>query len=506
MRLADLLDSVDSAYGDVWIDRVVADTRLAGPGALFVARKGTAVDGHSFIADAVRADCAAIVGGKEPGPETAMLLRRHRVPYMRVDDPARAVGELAARAHGDPSRALTVVGVTGTNGKTTVATLLYQLFRALGYPCGLIATTGIRVGGQRHPTEHTTPDPIVLQRFLAMMVRAGCRYCFMEVTSHGIDQQRIAGIEFDGGVFTSLDHDHLDYHGTIEAYAEVKRRFLANLPASAFALANADDAYGHFMVATTMAKVAFYGRGKEALLPWSLEQCDEHGTVVRIGGRRVCTRLLGEHNASNLAATATAAILLGEDLDRVLRAVPILRGARGRMQRVASEPVLGIVDYAHTPESLSRVLASARSLRPHGRLIVVGGCGGDRDPSKRAAMGAAIATADLPIFTSDNPRSEDPRAIVEAMLGGVLPAEGRVRVEPDRRRAIERAVRETAPGDVILLVGKGHETSQEIAGRKYAWDDAAELHRAIRQCQTLSHAAKREPRAAASGSPAPSRR
>jgi UDP-N-acetylmuramoyl-L-alanyl-D-glutamate--2,6-diaminopimelate ligase len=506
VRLADLIDSVDSAYGDVWIDRVVSDSRLAGPAALFVARKGTAVDGHSFIAAAALAGCAAVVGGDEPGAEVTALLRRHPGPYLRVNDPARALGELSARINGDPSRALTVVGVTGTNGKTTVATLLYQLFSALGYRCGLIATTGIRVGRQRHPTEHTTPDPVVLQRFLAMMVRAGCRYCFMEVTSHGIDQQRIAGVEFDGGIFTSLDHDHLDYHGTIEAYAEVKRRFLENLPASAFALANADDAYGCFMVATTTAKVAFYGRGREALLRWSLERGDEQDTVVRIANRRVRARLLGEHNASNLAAVVTAASLLGEDLDSVLHAVPFLRGARGRMQRVATEPVLGIVDYAHTPESLSRVLASARSLRPHGRLIVVGGCGGDRDPSKRAAMGAAIATADVPIFTSDNPRSEDPRAIVAAMLGGVAPAEGRVRVEPDRRRAIEQAVRIAVPGDVILLVGKGHETSQEIAGTKYAWDDAAELHRALTQSRMLWRAAKHEPRETASGSLAPSRR
>jgi UDP-N-acetylmuramoyl-L-alanyl-D-glutamate--2,6-diaminopimelate ligase len=493
VRLTDLIDSVDSAYGDVWVDRVVSDSRLAGPAELFVARKGTAVDGHSFIADAAMAGCAAVIGGDEPGAEVAALLRRHHVPYLRVRNPARALGELSARINGDPSRALTVVGVTGTNGKTTVATLLYQLFGVLGHRCGLIATTGIRVGRARHPTEHTTPDPVVLQRLLATMVQAGCTHCFMEVTSHGIDQQRIAGIEFDGGIFSSLDHDHLDYHGTIEAYTEVKRRFLANLPASAFALANADETYGRFMVRTTAARVVFYGHGHEALLPWSLDRCDEKGSVVRIANRRVRSRLLGEHNASNLAAVVTAASLLGEDLGCVLR-------ARGRMQRVATEPVLGIVDYAHTPESLSRVLASARSLRSHGRLIVVGGCGGDRDPSKRAAMGAAIATADVPIFTSDNPRSEDPRAIVEEMLGGVAPAEGRVRVEPDRRGAIEQAVRAAAPGDVILLVGKGHETSQEVAGTKYAWDDAAELHRALTHARTLRRAGTPEPQGAASAS------
>jgi UDP-N-acetylmuramoyl-L-alanyl-D-glutamate--2,6-diaminopimelate ligase len=473
MRLAELIESAPPAYRDVWIERVVSDSRRAGPGALFVARRGTTLDGHAFVAEAVRAGCTAVVGGGEPPAGLG-------VPYLRVEDPARAVGELAARLNGDPSRALTVVGVTGTNGKTTVATLLYELFTALGRRSGLIATTGIRVGRERHPNDHTTPDPVELQRVLALMVAAGCRYCFMEVTSHAIDQQRIAGIDFDGGIFTSLDRDHLDYHGTMEAYAEVKQRFLGSLPAAAFALTNADDPSGRFMVATTAARVAFYGRGAEVLLPWSLERCDERSSVVRIGGRPVRTRLLGEHNASNVAAVVTAATLLGADLERVLYAVPRLTGPRGRMQRVAAGPVLAIVDYAHTPESLARVLASARSLRRGGKLIVVGGCGGDRDTGKRAAMGAALAAADVPIFTADNPRSEDPGVIVESMLGGVDPVERpRVIVELDRRRAIRQAVADAQPGDVILLVGKGHERSQEIAGTKHAWDDAAELRNAL---------------------------
>jgi UDP-N-acetylmuramoyl-L-alanyl-D-glutamate--2,6-diaminopimelate ligase len=486
VRLAELIEGVRPPAGDVWIESVVSDSRLAGPGALFVARQGATVDGRLFMAEAVRAGCAAIVGGSDPPPESAGLLRRHRVPYVPVDDPVRAVGELAARVNDDPSRALRVVGVTGTNGKTTVATLLYQLFAFLGEPSGLIATTGIRVGRERHANDYTTPDPVELQRILAMMVDAGCRYCFMEVTSHGIDQQRIAGIDFDGGIFTTLDHDHLDYHGTIEEYAHVKQRFLGALPASAFVLANADDDYGRFMVATTPARVVWYGRRREALLPWSLERCDEHGTSVRIAGRHVRTRLLGEHNASNLAAVITTASLLGADLEHVVRAVPHLRGARGRMQRVGAGPVLGIVDYAHTPESLSRVLATTRSLRPAGKLIVVGGCGGDRDTGKRPAMGAVIATVDVPILTADNPRSEDPQAIVDTMLGGLASgARARVQVELDRRRAIQRAVRLAEPGDAILLVGKGHETSQEIGRAKHAWDDAAELRRALGQIPRL---------------------
>src|SRR5207247_8127577 len=234
VRLAELIEAAPPAHRDVRIEGVVADSRCAGPGLLFVARQGTLADGHSFVADAVRAGCAAVVGSEQPSAEVGALLRERRVPYLRVDDPARAVGDLAARVNGFPSRHLIVVGVTGTNGKTTVATLLHQLFTALGEPSGLIATTGIRVGDERHANERTTPDAVELQRVLALMVRRGCRFCFMEVTSHAIDQQRIAGVQFDGGIFTTLDHDHLDYHGTIEAYARVKRKFLGGLPSSAF--------------------------------------------------------------------------------------------------------------------------------------------------------------------------------------------------------------------------------------------------------------------------------
>ena len=480
MRLADLIEPVPSAYRDIRIDSVVADSRAVGPGALFVCRAGTRVDGHSFVADAVRARCSAVVGSEELTADVAALLRERGVPYVRVDEPAEALGSVAARLSGRPSAALTVVGVTGTNGKTTISTLLYELFTLLGHRSGLIATTGIRVGGDSRPNAYTTPDAVELQRVLAAMVRARCRYCFMEVTSHAIDQRRIAGVDFDGGIFTTLGHDHLDYHGTVEVYAAVKQRFLGDLPASAFALANADDERGRFMVATTRAPVAFYGAGPEALLPWSVERCDEHGMDIRIGPRRAHTSLVGEHNAGNLAAAITAATLLGEDLERVLAAVPRLRGARGRMQRVVSGPVLGIVDYAHTPEAVRLALATARRLRPEATLIVVGACGGDRDTQKRAPMGGELAAADVAIFTSDNPRSEDPRAIVATMLRGVPPARRRcVQIELDRRRAIRLAARVARPGDTVLLLGKGHEASQEIGRTKHPWDDALELRAAL---------------------------
>jgi UDP-N-acetylmuramoyl-L-alanyl-D-glutamate--2,6-diaminopimelate ligase len=485
MRLAQLIEPLGRlaitgplgpAQGEVEITGVVFDSREAGPETVFVARKGTNVDGHAFIGDAARAGSAAVVGSQELEPDLSVLLQRRGIPYLRVDDPAEVLGHLAARLNRRPSLAMTVVGVTGTNGKTTVSTLLYELFAALGHSCGLIGTTGIRVGGANFSSSHTTPSAVELQRVLADMVRSRCRYCFMEVTSHAIDQRRIAGIDFAGGIFTSLDGDHLDYHRTMAAYAAVKRRFLADLPASAFAVSNADDERGRWMVATTPARVAFYATTREALLPWSVERCNEHGMDVRIGADRVRTGLIGYPNAGNLAAAVTAATLLGADLGSVLAAIPSLRGPRGRMERVVSGSVLGIVDYAHTPTALQSALATARMLRPEGKLIVVGACGGDRDRLKRPAMGAVMASADAAIFTSDNPRSEDAEAIVDAMLSGVAARRRpQVRVEVDRRRAIARAASLAEAGDTILVVGKGHETTHEIAGEKHAFDDAVEL-------------------------------
>lgn len=480
MRLADLIEGVPAPYREVPIEQVLADSRDARPGALFVARAGTQADGHTFIRDAVRSGCSAVVGAQRLPAELAALLCDRRVPYLLVDDPAAALGQLAARINGHPSAALTVVGVTGTNGKSTVATLLYQLFTALGHRAGLVATTGIRVGTASLPNSHTTPDTVELQRVLAAMVASGCRYCFMEVTSHAIDQRRIAGVDFDGGIFTMLGHDHLDYHGSIDAYARVKQRFFTELPAGAFALADADDERGRFMVVSTPARVAFYGSDPEALLPWSLESCNVRGMNVRIGPHSARTSLVGRHNASNLAAAVTAALLLGEDLERIVAAVPGLRGARGRMQRVSCRPVLGIVDYAHTPEAVRLALATARSLRPCGRLIAVAGCGGDRDAQKRPAIGAALASADTAVLTSDNPRSEDPCAIIAAMLDGVPAARrAHVRVELDRRRAIQLAARAATPGDTVLLLGKGHETTQQVGDTIHPWDDARELRAAL---------------------------
>jgi UDP-N-acetylmuramoyl-L-alanyl-D-glutamate--2,6-diaminopimelate ligase len=485
VRLADLIETTPTAYSERPIDRVVEDARLAGPGALFVACAGVSRDGHAFVADAAHAGCSAVVGAEALPLGVSRLLHDSDVPYLRVDDPAETLGWLASRLAGDPSRVCEVVGVTGTNGKTTVATLLHQLFSALGQRSGLIATTGILVGEQYRPNSHTTPGAVELHALLAAMRDAGCRYCFLEVTSHAIVQRRIAGVEFRGGIFTTLGHKHLDYHGTLEAYAKVKQRFFDELPVSAFALANADDPRGSFMLAQTRASAVFYGRARGTRLPWSVERCDERGMDVRIGPYRARTSLLGEHNAANLAAALTAAVLLGENADRLIDLVPHLRGARGRMQPVVTEPVLGIVDYAHTPEAVRLALVAARSLRPATSLIAVAGCGGDRDPHKRPSIGAALAAADTAIFTADNPRSEDPHAIVAAMLAGVPPARSRfVHVELDRRRAIELALRLARPGDIVLLLGKGHEQLQQTAGIDHPWDDALELRTALAHVTT----------------------
>ena len=491
MRLGELIEPLERvgmrpaerlapAERDLRIGFVASDSRAVRPGCLFVALEGTHLDGHAFIAEAAHAGSVAIVGGDEPAPEVHALLRDRGVRYLRVADPAEALGHLAAVVNGRPSEAMTVVGVTGTNGKTTVSTLLFELFTLLGQRCGLIGTTGIRIHREHLPTSHTTPDALTLQAVLARMARAGCRYCFMEVTSHAIDQRRIAAIDFDGGIFTNLDCDHLDYHRTMDAYAAVKQRFLGDLPEAAFALSNADDERGRYMVETTRARVTYYGRGPEALLPWSVHERDEWGMGISFGPHRARTTLIGDHNAGNLAAAVTAAALLGVDGVEIAESIPRVRGARGRLQRVVGRPVLGIVDYAHTPGALRHALATARALRPRGKLLVVGGCGGDRDHLKRPAIGALIATADVPVFTADNPRSEAPQAIVEAMLEGA-PARRRaaVRIELDRGHAIELAVREADAGDVVLVTGKGHETTHECASEVHPFDDCVELRAAL---------------------------
>jgi len=351
---------------DARIIGVAFDSRAVRPGSVFVARSGTKLDGHAFIAEAAEAGSAAIVGSAPLRPEVEALLRTRAIAYLRVADPAEALSQLAAQLNGRPSSALSVVGVTGTNGKTTVATLLHQLFTALGHRSGLIGTTGIRIVNRLLPNSHTTPDPVELQRLLAEMVRAGCRYCFIEVTSHAIDQRRIAGVDFAGGIFTTLGHDHLDYHGTLEAYARVKQRFFADLPANAFALTNTDDPRGRFMVATTQARVGVYGSGPEALLPWSVERCDEHGMQVRLGPHRVQPARRAQRGQPRRRRHRRDAARRGP------RARPHGRaGAARRPRQDATRP--------------RRSGARASRLRPHARGGAARPCGRPAPPPRRQA-------------------------------------------------------------------------------------------------------------------------
>lgn len=455
------------------VERVTFDSRQVIAFTLFVAVRGTQADGHAFIAKAIEGGACAIVCEEMPAE------LKEGITYVRVADAAAALGILAANFFDHPSKRMRLVGVTGTNGKTSVATLLYRLFRALGKKSGLISTVEIRIGQKTVPSTHTTPDAVRLNELMAEMVEAGVTHCFMEVSSHSVVQERISGLRFAGGVFTNITHDHLDYHGTFAAYIKAKKRFFDQLPATAFALVNADDANSAVMVQNTRAtKRSFAVRA----------MADHHARVVEnqltglhliIDGHDLIARLVGEFNASNLTAVYATAVLLGEAPLDILTALSDLEPPRGRFQVIRSASgVLGIVDYAHTPDALKNVLDTINEVcRGDERVITVVGCGGDRDRTKRPEM-ARIATmlSAHVVLTSDNPRSEDPMAILDEMRAGV-PAgdQGRVFVNADRREAIRQAVGMAKPGDVVLLAGKGHETYQEINGVKHPFDDAAVL-------------------------------
>ncbi|MCB9182946.1 MAG: UDP-N-acetylmuramoyl-L-alanyl-D-glutamate--2,6-diaminopimelate ligase [Flavobacteriales bacterium] len=455
------------------VERVAFDSRQVIAFTLFVAVRGTQADGHAFIAKAIEGGACAIVCEEMPAE------LKEGITYVRVADAAAALGILAANFFDHPSKRMRLVGVTGTNGKTSVATLLYRLFRALGKKSGLISTVEIRIGQKTVPSTHTTPDAVRLNELMAEMVEAGVTHCFMEVSSHSVVQERISGLRFAGGVFTNITHDHLDYHGTFAAYIKAKKRFFDQLPATAFALVNADDANSGVMVQNTRAtKRSFAVRA----------MADHHARVVEnqltglhlsIDGHDLYARLVGEFNASNLIAVYATAVLLGEAPLDILTALSDLEPPRGRFQVIRSASgVLGIVDYAHAPDALKNVLDTINEVcRGDERVITVVGCGGDRDRTKRPEM-ARIATmlSAHVVLTSDNPRSEDPMAILDEMRAGV-PAgdQGRVFVNADRREAIRQAVGMAKPGDVVLLAGKGHETYQEINGVKHPFDDAAVL-------------------------------
>ncbi|HTN47582.1 MAG TPA: UDP-N-acetylmuramoyl-L-alanyl-D-glutamate--2,6-diaminopimelate ligase [Flavipsychrobacter sp.] len=452
------------------VNALCIDSRRAAPGFAFIALKGTGVDGHDFITKAISQGASVIVCEKLPED------RNESITYVEVADSAMAAGLIAASFFGHPSRKMKIVGITGTNGKTTVATLLYQLFEKLGYKTGLISTVQNQIHDTVLASTHTTPDAISIQSLLAKMVETGCTHAFMEVSSHAVHQQRIAGITFAGGVFTNITHDHLDYHKTFDEYIRVKKQFFDQLPAAAFALTNIDDKRGAIMLQNTKALKNTYSLRSPASIKGKILENNLTGLILTVDHQEAHFRMIGTFNAYNLLAVYGAATLLGEDKINVLTALSSLHGAPGRFETIIStnEKILGIVDYAHTPDALINVLATINQLRTAGQqLITVVGCGGDRDTAKRPVMAEVAAEhSDKAILTADNPRNEDPETILNEMEGGLnLTQKRKVLRITDRKEAIKTACALSQSGDIILIAGKGHETYQEIKGVKHHFDD-----------------------------------
>lgn len=455
------------------IERVAFDSRQVVPFTAFVAVRGTASDGHGFIGAAIEKGAAAIICEELP----AQL--QEGIVYVRVADTRHALAIMAGNFHDHPDTKLKLTGITGTNGKTSVATLLYKLFRALGWKCGLISTVEVRVGNTVLPATHTTPDPISLNELLASMVEAGVTHCFMEVSSHAIVQERIAGLRFVLGVFTNITHDHLDYHKTFDNYLRAKKAFFDGLPADAYALVNADDAHSAVMVQNTKAAKSSFAVRNMADHRARIIENQLTGLQLNIDGREMYSRLVGEFNASNLMAVYASAVLLGLQPLDVLTALSGLEPPPGRFQVVrGSTGVIGIVDYAHTPDALKNVLSTINDVcGDRERVLTVVGCGGDRDRTKRPLMAAIAASMSRNVvLTNDNPRSEEPMAIIDEMRKGLLDADlARVFVNTDRREAIRQAVALAVPGDVVLVAGKGHENYQEVKGKREHFNDVEVL-------------------------------
>ena len=479
MKLNELLSKVKSAdiTGDADVDimGVDIDSRRVKPGHLFVAVRGTQVDGHSFIPKAIEQGAVAVLC--EDMPEE----RREGVTYVKVSSTEAAVGPVATMFYGDPSTKLKLVGVTGTNGKTTIATLLYNMFRKFGHRCGLLSTVCNYIEDEAIPADHTTPDPIELNRLLACMVEAGCEYAFMECSSHAIAQQRIGGLKFAGGLFTNLTRDHLDYHKTFENYRDAKKAFFDSLPKTAFAITNADDKNGMVMVQNTKATVKTYSTRSLADFKAKIIECHFEGMYLDIDGREVGVQFIGKFNVSNLLAVYGAAVMLGKAPEDILLIMSTLKSVSGRLEPIRSKDgITAIVDYAHTPDALENVLSAIHEvLDGKGKVITVCGAGGNRDKGKRPLMAQeAVKQSDRVIITSDNPRFEEPQDIINDMLAGLNAQQMKKVISiADRREAIRTAAMMAEKGDVILIAGKGHEDYQEIKGVKHHFDDREEVRK-----------------------------
>lgn len=452
------------------------DSRKVTPDSVFIAVAGKTTDGHKFIDIAVERGALCVIAEH-------VEKRYDDICVILVNDSASALAHVASAFYEHPSRDLVMVGVTGTNGKTTVATLLYRLFTDLGYVCGLISTIENRIGENVEPTVYTTPDAIAIQETLAKMVARGCSHAFMEVSSHALDQRRVEGIKFDGAIFTNITHDHLDYHGEFANYIKAKKIFFDGLSAQAFALINADDKHADVMVQNTVAKVSNYSLTKIADFKARVIENTIEGLHLEINSIPLHVRLVGKFNAYNLLAIYGAAVLLGEDETEVMTVLSKLEPAEGRFDLVTGRKMINaVVDYAHTPDALLNVLSTLLQVRqPGSRIICIAGCGGDRDRTKRPEMARiAVMHADLVILTSDNPRTEDPEFILDQMWAGV-PKEKQDMVLriTDRKEAIRTGVRMAKAGDILLVAGKGHEKYQEIHGQRYPFDDKKVLAEAL---------------------------
>lgn len=462
---------IDDVIGNTHlaVEKVCFDSREADKFSAFVAVRGSQTDGHLFISKAIASGSRIIICEEFPKDVDPIIT------YVKVKDSAHALGVIASNFYDNPSEHLELVGVTGTNGKTTVVTLLYQLFKALGYKCGLISTVGNKVANHDVPATHTTPDPVQLNKLLAQMVEAGCKYAFMEVSSHAVDQKRIAGIRFKGALFTNITRDHLDYHKTFDNYIKAKKGFFDILPSDAFALINADDVHGEIMLQNTKAKKYAFALKTDADFKAKILENHFQGLNLIVDEREVWTKLIGQFNAYNLLATYAAGVLLGQDKMEVLTMVSNLNPPSGRFQYIQNaDKVIGIVDYAHTPDALKNVLSTIASIKNgNEKVITVVGCGGDRDKGKRPQMAKiACELSDKVILTSDNPRSEQPEQIIKDMQAGVeIIHTKKTLAITDRREAIKAATAFAEPGDIILVAGKGHETYQEINGVRQDFDD-----------------------------------
>ncbi len=473
MNLSTLTRSihVTAVAGDLEkeITGIQIDSRLIGEGQLFVAIRGTQVDGHKYIGKAIEKGATAILCEEMPEPIDG-------VTYIVVSSTEDVVGKVATTFYGNPSKKLKLVGVTGTNGKTTIATLLYNMFREMGHKCGLLSTVCNYIEGEAIPTEHTTPDPIALNQLLARMVDAGCEYAFMECSSHAIHQKRIGGLTFAGGIFTNLTRDHLDYHKTFENYRDAKKQFFDGLPKTAFAIINADDKNGMVMVQNTKACVKTYSTRTMADFKARILECHFEGMYLDIDGREVGVQFIGKFNASNLLAVYGTAVMLGKDPEQILVVLSKLKSVSGRLQPIQSPlGYTAIVDYAHTPDALENVLNAIHEVLngKTGRVITVCGAGGNRDKGKRPLMAKeAVKQSDQVIITSDNPRFENPDDIINDMMAGVATTQQhKVLRITNRLEAIKTACALAKKGDVILVAGKGHENYQEINGVKHHFDD-----------------------------------